>query len=178
MKGINFPLYSLSFSEGGEKEPGIPRLVARRNSSPKKKQSHFGLVAYVADLLIEPDTSSTLPLHPPLSLLFRDTLESAVRNSTRIDNAPAISRPIAKGEGISIQGGEKRSNPPSYGKRKKRPVPVKGMNINRGPVANDPAFRSELLFPRMSPEWSNILYLNRSVLLEFLAWDWKESIFS
>ena len=104
----------------------------------KKKQSHFGLVAYVADLLIEPDTSSSSPLFlplRPLSLLFRDTLESAVRNSTRIDNAPAISRPMGSPSKETWRRKEIEtppSLPPPYGKRKKRPVPVKGMNINRG----------------------------------------------
>lgn len=48
------------------------------------------------------------------------TLESAVRNSTRIDNAPAIFRPMAEGEGLegtsSVQGdieekGERVSTP-------------------------------------------------------------------
>ena len=104
----------------------------------KEKQSHFGLVAYVADLLIEPDTSSSSPLFlplRPLSLLFRDTLESAVRNSTRIDNAPAISRPMGSPSKETWRRKEIEtppSLPPPYGKRKKRPVPVKGMNINRG----------------------------------------------
>lgn len=71
----------------------------------------------------------------PLSLLFRDTLESAVRNSTRIDNTPAISRPMGSPSKETWRRKEIEtppSLPPPYGKRKKRPVPVKGMNINRG----------------------------------------------
>lgn len=109
---------------------------------PVQKEKHtLSLVAYyVAELLIEPDTSSppSFLFFPPLSLLFLDT-PSKVQSETRL----ALIMPRLY-PGQWPRGRAWRECPPSKEiwrrkengyrplKRKKRPVPVKGMNINRG----------------------------------------------